>query len=60
VGVFLRYHPGAKEDLKAGVKIDYIFKKGFSVKKVSTPDIDVSDHLPVVAVLEQAFMLQLT
>jgi endonuclease/exonuclease/phosphatase family metal-dependent hydrolase len=45
-------HPVFKNDLPQGLKVDYIFQKGFEVIATSTPVIAISDHLPVIAELE--------
>jgi endonuclease/exonuclease/phosphatase family metal-dependent hydrolase len=35
----------------SGLRVDYIFQKGFNVIDYSVPEVTVSDHLPVIAEL---------
>jgi len=35
-----------------GLKVDHVFQKGFSVVSCTSPEVNISDHLPVVAELE--------
>jgi len=48
-----KFHPVFKNDPKAeGYAVDYVFQKGFQVLNWNCPDVEISDHLPVVAELE--------
>lgn len=52
-GVSQTTHPRLHEIVPIGYLVDYIFvSKRFKAVRVDAPLVDVSDHLPVVAVLE--------
>ena len=47
-----KIHPAFSNGNPEGWKVDYIFEKGFEVKKYSVPQITISDHLPLVVEVE--------
>lgn len=47
-----KIHPAFKNNLPNGMKVDYIFQKGFKTIDVDHPLVSISDHLPVIAKLE--------
>ncbi|MFM6250177.1 MAG: hypothetical protein ACKPEQ_13675, partial [Dolichospermum sp.] len=47
-------HPIFKNSQSKGLKVDYIFQRGFEVVDYKVEDITVSDHLPLIAELELA------
>lgn len=47
-------HPifNSRSDSPNGIKVDYIFEKGFEVIKCVSPTVNISDHLPVIAEMD--------
>jgi endonuclease/exonuclease/phosphatase family metal-dependent hydrolase len=50
--IFLPKYQEMDPSLKNGLSVDYVFQKDFKVTKWEIPDIEVSDHLPVIVELE--------